>query len=49
MIKIINAYMTLVRKPDGKKVIGIPRRRLLVNIKAEFKEIYENVDWLHLA
>jgi hypothetical protein len=35
----INAYNILVVKPEGKRPIGIPRRRSMDNIKMDLKEI----------
>jgi hypothetical protein len=41
---------TLVRKPEGKRRLGQPRRRWKDNIKIGLKETgYEGVDWIHLA
>jgi hypothetical protein len=34
-----NAYMLLVGKPEEKRPLGRPRRRLLVDIKMELREI----------
>jgi hypothetical protein len=34
-----NAYRTLVGKPEGKRPLGIPRRRWVDNIKVDLKEI----------
>jgi hypothetical protein len=40
----------LVRKPEGKKVIGRPRRRWKDNIRTDLREIgREVVDWIYLA
>jgi hypothetical protein len=45
-----NAYMLLVRKPDGKRPLGRPRRRWLDNIKMGLLEIELSVvDWIGLA
>jgi hypothetical protein len=34
-----NAYRILVRKPDGKRPLGRPRRRWVDNIKLDLREI----------
>jgi hypothetical protein len=34
-----NAYRTLVRKSDGKRPLGTPRRWWVYNIKMDFREI----------
>jgi hypothetical protein len=34
-----NAYRILVGKPEGKRPLGIPRRRWLDNIKVDLREI----------
>jgi hypothetical protein len=34
-----NAYRILVGKPEGKRLLGIPRRRLVDNIKMYLREI----------
>jgi hypothetical protein len=45
-----NVYMLLVRKPEGKRPIGRPRRRWIDNIKIELLEIgLSVVDWIGLA
>jgi hypothetical protein len=35
----INAYRTLVGKPEGRRLLGRPRRRWVDNIKMELREI----------
>jgi hypothetical protein len=35
----INAYRLLVRKPEGKRPLGRPRRRWVDNIKMDLLEI----------
>jgi hypothetical protein len=43
-------FRLLVEKPEGKKPIGRPRRRLIDNIKMDLLEIGLNVvDWIGLA
>jgi hypothetical protein len=45
-----NAYRILVRKPDGKRPLGRPRRRWVDNIKMGPKEIgWGGMDWIYLA
>jgi hypothetical protein len=43
-------YRLFVRKPEGKRPIGRPRRRWMDNIKMDLLEIGLNVvDWIGLA
>jgi hypothetical protein len=35
----MNAYRILVGKPEGKRPLGRPRRRLVDNIKMDLREI----------
>jgi hypothetical protein len=45
-----NAYRILVGNLEGKRPLGIPRRRLVDNIKMELRKIgWDGVDWTHLA
>jgi hypothetical protein len=45
-----NVYRLLVGKPEGKRPLGRPRRRLIDNIKMDLSEIGVNVaDWIGLA
>jgi hypothetical protein len=45
-----NAYRLLVGKPGGKRPLGRPRRRWVVNIKMDLLEIgWGDVDWISLA
>jgi hypothetical protein len=39
----------LVRKPEGKRLLGRPRLRWEDNIKMDFKEIGGVGDWMELA
>jgi hypothetical protein len=40
----------LVGKPEKKRVVGRPRRRLEYNIRMDLREMrWEFVDWKHLA
>jgi hypothetical protein len=34
-----NAYRLLVRKPEGKRPLGRPRRRWVDNIRMDFREV----------
>jgi hypothetical protein len=39
-----------VRKPEGRKPLGIPRRRWLDNIRMDLVEVgWCDVDWIGLA
>jgi hypothetical protein len=45
-----NVYRLLVGKPEGKRPLGRPRRRLIDNIKMHFLEIELSVvEWIGLA
>jgi hypothetical protein len=45
-----NAYSVLVWKPEGKRLLGRPRRRLDDNIKMDIREIgWGGMDWIDLA
>jgi hypothetical protein len=45
-----NAYRLLVRKPEGKKLLGRPRRRRVDNIMMDLGEVgWGDVDWFGLA
>jgi hypothetical protein len=45
-----NAYRILVGKPEGKRPLGIPRRRWVDNIKMNFRERgWDGMDWIDLA
>jgi hypothetical protein len=45
-----NAYRLLVGKPEGKRPLGRPRCRWLVNIRMDLGEVgWGNVDWIGLA
>jgi hypothetical protein len=39
-----------VGKPEGKRQLGIPRRRWVDNIKLDLREIgWNSVDWIDMA
>ena len=43
-------YRVLVGKPEGKRLLGRPRRRWEDNIKMDLQEVgYEGMDWMELA
>jgi hypothetical protein len=45
-----NAYRLLVGKPEGRRPLGRPRRRWVVNIKMDLLEIcWGSVDWIGLV
>jgi hypothetical protein len=45
-----NECRTLVRKPQGKRTIGITRRICVDNIKMDLREIgWSGVDWIDTA
>jgi hypothetical protein len=45
-----NALRLLVRKPEGKRPLGRPRRRWVDNIKRDLGEVvWGDVDWIGLA
>jgi hypothetical protein len=45
-----NVYRLLVGKPEGRRPLGGPRRRWIVNIKKDLLEIGVSVvDWIGLA
>jgi hypothetical protein len=45
-----NADRIFVGKPEGKRPLGRPRRRLENNIKIDFREIgWGGMDWIDLA
>jgi transcription termination factor 2 len=42
-----NAYRLLVGKPEGKRPLGIPRRRWVDNIRMDLGEVgWCDVDWI---
>jgi hypothetical protein len=45
-----NAYRLLVGKPEGKRPLGRPRRRWVVNIRMDLGEVgWGDVVWIDLA
>jgi hypothetical protein len=45
-----NACRILMGKPEGKRPLGRPRRRLVENIKMDIREIgWDGMDWIDLA
>jgi hypothetical protein len=45
-----NAYRLFVGKPEGKRPLGRPRRRWVVNIRMDLGEVgWSDVDWIGLA
>jgi hypothetical protein len=44
-----NAYRRLVRKPEGKRPLGIPRRRWVNNIKMDLRRTRSGTDWIDLT
>jgi hypothetical protein len=45
-----NAYKILVRKPEGKRPLGRPRRRWVDNIKIDLREIgWDRDQWRALV
>jgi hypothetical protein len=45
-----NACRLLVGKPEGRRPLGRPRRRLLDNIRMDFVEVgWGDVDWIDLT
>ena len=42
-------YRVLVGKPEGKRPLGRPRRRLEDNIKMDFQEVGGGGYWMELA
>jgi hypothetical protein len=45
-----NAYRLLLGKPEGKRLLGKPRRRWVDNIRMDLGEVeWGDVDWIGLA
>jgi hypothetical protein len=50
MAEVRGAYNILVGNPEGRRILGRPRRRWEDNIKIDLREIeFGDVDWIHLA
>jgi hypothetical protein len=44
------AYRLLVGKPEGKRLLGSPRRRWVDNIRMDLGEVgWSDVDWIGLV
>jgi hypothetical protein len=43
------AHRVLVGKPEGKRLLGRPRRRWEDNIKMDLQEVEGGGDWMELA
>jgi hypothetical protein len=45
-----NVYRVLMGKPEGKRLLGRPRRRWEDEIRLDFREIgWGSVEWIQLA
>jgi hypothetical protein len=45
-----NVYRILVGKPEVRRPLGRPRRRWVINIKVDLREIgWDDMDWIDLA
>jgi hypothetical protein len=45
-----NEYRILVGNSEGKRPLGLPRRRWVDNIKMDLREIgWDGMDWVNLA
>jgi hypothetical protein len=50
MGEVRGAYNILVRRPEGRRPLGRPRRRWEGNIKKDVREMgFGDMDWIHLA
>jgi hypothetical protein len=50
MARTRNAYKFSVGQLEGKRPLGIPRRRWKDNIRMDLRETgWEDADWMHLA
>jgi hypothetical protein len=50
MEEMTNAYKILVRKPEGKRPLGISRRRWENNVRMDLRVTEKvGVGWIHLA
>jgi hypothetical protein len=44
-----NICRTLVGKPEGNRLLGIPRRRWVDNIRINVREDWVVINWIYLA
>jgi hypothetical protein len=44
-----DVYRVLVRRPEGRRPLGRPRRRWEDNIKMYLQEVGWGMDWIELA
>jgi hypothetical protein len=45
-----NPYRMLVGKPEGRRPLGRPRRRWVVNVRMHLAEVgWDDVDWIGVA
>ena len=50
MVERRGVYRVLVEKPEGKRLLGRPRRRWKDNIKMDYQEVEcGGMDWIELA
>jgi hypothetical protein len=50
MVEKANSYRIVVRKPEGKRPLGRPRRRWMENIKIDLRVIgWDGMDCIDLA
>jgi hypothetical protein len=50
LLNFVSLVSSLLRKPEGKRPLGRPRRRWLDNIRMDFGEVgWGDVDWIGLA
>jgi hypothetical protein len=50
MVEKRNACRTLIGKPEGKRLLGRPRRRWVGNIKIKLRDLgWGGMDWIDLA
>jgi hypothetical protein len=49
MREMTNAYSIRAGKPEWQRPLGRPRHRWEDNIRMDLGEIWEVVDWMHLA
>jgi len=49
MVTVRSAQKILIKKSESKRQLGKPRLRCESNIKVNFVEVPEYVDWIHLS